>query len=131
MIVEEGAGHAVWAMWEAGGGPFKGWYINLQDKLSRSSEGVVTWDRSLDIVVTPDLHWKWKDEDHFKYIQKLGWITSEEAAELRAEGGRVIERIERCEPPFCEPWPQWRPNSSWPIPTMPDNWAQVPQNDRK
>jgi hypothetical protein len=76
-IIEEGARHAVWAMWEAGGGPFRCWYVDLQDKVRRVPRGIITWDRSLDIVVTPDLQWRWKDEDHFQRIQDLGWVTSE------------------------------------------------------
>ncbi len=123
-LLEPGSNHGVSLMWEAGGGPLKCWYIDLQDSFRRTSDGIVTWDRSLDIVVTPDLQWRWKDEDHFESIQELGWITSEEGAALRAEGERVIERIERRDPPFCEPWPDWRPDADWLIPTLPDDWAE-------
>ena len=70
-------------------------------------------DRTLDIVVTPDLQWRWKDEDQFQRIQDLGWVTREEAAVIRAEGERVIEKIEKRCPPFSEPWPEWRPNPNW------------------
>ena len=118
--------HAVWAMWKAGGGRFLGWYVNLQDKFRRVADGIVTWDRSLDIQVTPDLQWNWKDEDHFARIQALGWITSDEAASIRAEGERVIERIDRCDRPFCESWPEWRPDPNWTIPDLPENWAVLP-----
>lgn len=125
-LIEDGAAHAVWARWGVGDGPFLGWYIDLQDPLRRVPGGLVTWDRSLDIVVTPDLRWRWKDEDHFARLQELGWLTAAEAATIRAEGERVIERIEHCAPPFGEPWPHRRPDPTWPIPALPDDWAHVP-----
>ena len=118
--------HAVWVMWDEKGGPFRGWYVNLQDRFHRVADGIVTWDRSLDIVVAPDLHWRWKDEDDFARIQALGWISEAEADAIRAEAERVIEKIERRDPPFCESWPDWRPDPSWTIPVLPGNWAELP-----
>ena len=74
----------------------------------------------------PDLTWEWKDEDHFQRIQDFGWITEDEAGKLRAEGEKVIERIERGEEPFCDPWPEWKPESGWEIPELPANWSEIP-----
>ncbi len=119
--------YVIWAMWDATSKAFSCWYVNLQDKLRRVSDGIVTWDRSLDIQVTPDLKWNWKDEDHFARIQELQWISMSEAAFIRAEGERVIERIEQRQPPFSESWPEWTPDPNWAIPDMPDNWDELPQ----
>ena len=85
-------------MWKEGETPFLGWYVNLQDRFWRVNDGIVTWDRSLDIRVTPDLQWSWKDEDHFACIQALGWITPEEAMA----------------------------DQNWVIPDLPKNWATLP-----
>ena len=121
-----GATHTVSLVWEAASGAFKYWYVDLQEPLRRSADGLVSWDRSLDIVVAPDRTWKWKDEDHFQRIQELRWLTSNGAQRLRAEGERVIANIERGDEPFCVPWPDWKPNADWPIPGLPPNWADVP-----
>lgn len=123
---EVGSSHAVSLFWEASGGEFIGWYVDLQDRLQRVTDGLVTWDRSLDIVVAPDLTWKWKDEDHFVRIQELGWITRAEADRLRAEGEEVIDRIERNVEPFCDSWPEWKPDANWEIPGLAPNWSQLP-----
>ena len=125
-IIEKDARHALWAMWASESGRFLCWYVDLQDAIRRVPGGIVTWDRSLDIVVTPDLQWRWKDEDHFQRIQELGWITPEEAATIRAEGEMVIERIGKRQRPFDEPWPEWHPDPTWPIPKLPSDWAIIP-----
>ncbi|HEY5106565.1 MAG TPA: DUF402 domain-containing protein [Caulobacteraceae bacterium] len=123
ILIEAGAAHAVSLFWREGGGPFLCWYVDMQAPFRRAGGGVVTWDQALDVVVAPDLRWTWKDEDHVARMPSLGWITPDEAAAVRREGRRVIERIERREFPFSEPWPTWRPDPSWPIPVLPNDWA--------
>ena len=125
-IYGSGESHSVWATWRHGGGPFLGWYVDLLAPVQRFPDGLVTRDQSLDIVVAPDLTWQWKDEDHFARFQELGWMSREEAASVRREADRAIARIERRDPPFCEDWPEWRPDPDWTVPLLPHNWAEVP-----
>ena len=125
-ILEPGAGFSISAMYRGGGGPFIRWYIDLIEPWRRAGGGVVTWDLALDIVAAPDLSWHMKDEDHFARIQELGWITPQEAGEIRRNAERVIARIESRAAPFNEPWPDWRPDPGWTIPVLPDDWATVP-----
>ncbi len=127
QIIEKDAAHAIWVMWSADTGNFLGWYVNLQARAVRVPDGLLSWDHSLDIVVTPDLEWSWKDEDHFERTQELGWYDPDQAAGIRAEGARAIERIERRLAPFSESWPDWRPDPSWVIPPLPGNWAEIPE----
>src|SRR5690606_7246240 len=47
------------------------------------------------------------------------------AAEVRAEAESVIARLEAGEPPFCDPWPHWRPDPSWGLPALPPGWEKV------
>ena len=49
------------------------------------------------------------------------------AASLRAEAEDVIRRAQANEPPFCDPWPEWRPDPSWGLPRLPDGWDRVAQ----
>lgn len=103
------------------------WYVDLAEPVRQAGGGIVTFDRSLDIVVGPDRRWRWKDEDHFAHIQRFGWITADYSAELRAEGERVIARIEAAQSPFDGEWLDWRPDPSWPLPTLPKDWEIPPQ----
>jgi hypothetical protein len=125
-ILEPGAGFSIAAMYRGGGGPFICWYIDLLEPWRRAGGGIATWDLTLDIVAAPDLSWRMKDEDHFARIQELGWVTPEEARGIRRNADRVIARIESKAPPFNEPWPDWRPDPSWPMPVLPEDWARVP-----
>ena len=125
-LIPTGRAHSIWAMWQAGGGPFLCWYVNLQAPMRRLDDGIVTWDQALDIVVRPDGEWHWKDEDHLLRMQEFGWMTASEAAEVRAEGERVIDELAQRATPFNEPWPEWRPDPHWPTPELPDDWDRVP-----
>jgi hypothetical protein len=126
MILPAGAAHAISLFWGEGGGPFLCWYVDMQAPFRRAGGGVVTWDQELDIVAGPDLRWKWKDEDHLARLSELGWATEAEALEIRREGERVVDMIERRAAPFNEDWPDWRPDPAWPIPRLPEDWATVP-----
>ena len=83
-------------------------------------------DQELDIVISPDLEsWRWKDEDHLADAQEAGFISKRRARELRAEGLRVISNMEARRPPFDHPWPEWRPDPTWPIPELLEGWEKV------
>lgn len=125
-IHEPGAQHTTSLFFSAGMEGFICWYVDLEEPTRRAGGGLVTFDRSLDIVIGPDRRWRWKDEDHFAHIQRFGWITPERAAELRAEGERVVRRIEAREAPFDDTWLSWRPDPAWPLPELPEDWARVP-----
>lgn len=125
-IHERGAQHTTSLFFSAGMERLICWYVDLEEPTRRAGGGLVTFDRSLDIVVGPDRRWRWKDEDHFAHIQRFGWITPERAAELRAEGERVVRRIEAAEAPFDDTWLDWRPDPAWTPPDLPSDWSVVP-----
>ena len=87
--------------------------------------GILVQDQVLDIVASPDRAWNWKDEDDFLALKERGFFTGEEAGSIRAEGWNMIAAIERNDPPFCEGWETWRPDASWPIPQIPENWDVI------
>lgn len=81
-------------------------------------------DLMLDIVVEPDLSWRWKDADEFDEILRSGIFDGDLGQRVRTTADRVIELIERRAPPFCEPWPDWRPDPGW-RPALPPDWNQA------
>lgn len=125
ILIHPGEAHAVHVM-RGDNREFLGWYINLQEPLRRTAIGFDFMDHALDIVVKPDLSaWVWKDEDHFQWDQEVGLISSQEVREIRAEGGRVIERIRTRASPFNEGWENWFPPPEWPSPDLPKGWDQL------
>ena len=126
VIATPGAYHSVRLFRAEGQEEFFGWYVNLEQPFARPPIGFDYMDQALDIVASPDLsEWRWKDEDELSEAMALGLISKERARELRAEGERVIEMMERRSPPFDGSWDGWRPDPAWPVPELPDGWDIV------
>ena len=121
VLLREDAWHAVWVSWLRDGRPY-GWYVNLQRPISRTTRGFETMDLVLDLIIDPDRTWRWKDEDELETWVERGVCVPELAQRLRAEGLEVAARAERDEPPFSEPWHEWRPDPSWELPELPEGW---------
>jgi hypothetical protein len=97
-------------LWNDASDEFAGYYINLQAPLRRTPIGYDSFDHVLDIVVAPDRSWRWKDEDEFEEAIQLGLLTPNEAADIRAEGERVIADLPSLLPTG---WENWRPDPHW------------------
>lgn len=122
-----GEAHSVW-FFRNDDGDFINYYVNLEETAIRWDDGDVAGidviDQDLDIVVTPDRRWEWKDEDEF--AERLAfpehyWVPDEAA--VWAEARKVIKRIEAAEFPFDGTWTDFRPDPSWSTPTeLPPGW---------
>ena len=113
--------HSVWLFWSSKW-QFKSWYVNFQPPLRRVGNGVKLHDYALDIVVRPDMSWSWKDVDEFEGLVSRGFFTVEQESSIRAEADRMVKTIEVGGPPFCDGWENWRPDQSWPVPRLPNDW---------
>jgi hypothetical protein len=54
-----------------------------------------------------------------------GLIDAAEAVRVHDEARRVIARLEANESPFSEPWHDWRPDPSWPMPELIKGWDRL------
>jgi len=70
--------------------------------------------------VLPDGTWEYLDEDEFEEAQRLGVIAPDEAAAIRAEAEQVIRTW-----PFPTCWEGWKPDPTWPVPSLPERWSEV------
>jgi hypothetical protein len=122
-ILRPGDCHAVWVSWLEGGAHL-GWYVNLQRPYRRLGNGIEAMDLMLDIVVDPDLTWRWKDDDEFDEILRRETFDRATEVLVRSEASGVIERVERGDPPFCEAWPTWKPDPHWQLPVLAGGWAE-------
>lgn len=116
--------HSVWLFWSSGW-DFKNWYVNLQSPIGRVRHGIQVHDYALDIVVRPDLSWSWKDVDEFEELVARGFFSGEQVSMIRAEADRMVETIETGGAPFRDGWENWRPDPDWPVPGLPDDWADT------
>lgn len=115
-----GAAHAISLFWEATTRHFLAWYVDLQAPFRRTDDGFESEDHVLDIVIAPDLSWRWKDEDEFDAALRIGRFTPRQAARIRSEGESVIELLLAGSWPFDAGWETWRPDPDWTVPTLPD-----------
>ena len=85
-----------------------------------------TMDLVLDVIIAADKSsWTWKDEDELQIALDRNLFDEALASSLRAEAKDVIRRAQANEPPFCDPWPDWRPDPSWGLPRLPDGWDRL------
>lgn len=102
-LTRRGDAHSIWLFWSEDW-TFRGWYVQLQKPFVETPTGLETMDHALDVIVEPDGAWRWKDEDDLAEAVRLGVFTPDEAAEIRAEGERVIATR-----PWPTGWEDWRP----------------------
>ena len=98
------------------------WYVNLEAPFFRVDGGILHRDLFLDIVVTPELTWTWKDDDEFEAVCAAGGLRQDECHRVQEEGRRIVDLIEARQWPFNAAWPHWRPDPSWPAPALPAGW---------
>jgi hypothetical protein len=123
-----GAAHSVWLYWRTGGPAraFIGYYVNMEEPFRRTHVGFDTNDHALDIVVAPDLIWRWKDREELDAIESAGGYSAGFAQAVREEGERAAARIEERRTPFDGSLLDWRADDRWPVPAFPAGWRDVP-----
>jgi hypothetical protein len=123
-LCRAGAWHTVRVGWRERWDPW-GWYVNLEEPFRRTERALQTMDLMLDVIVEMDRSWRWKDEDELDALVGAELIAEPTAERVRSEARGVIARVEANGPPFSEPWHEWRPDPSWPLPELPVGWDEA------
>ena len=123
-----GRRHSVWLSWTHDGSSrrFAKYFVNLEEPFRRTVLGFDTADHTLDVEVTPDLRWNWRDTGELAEHVKQGFYTPALEREVWNEGRRVIDEIERRTHPCLRGWSDWAPDSHWEVPRVPAGWSSVP-----
>ncbi|MDQ0932351.1 cytidylyl-2-hydroxypropylphosphonate hydrolase [Streptomyces turgidiscabies] len=124
-LARPGEPWSVWLFWEPGW-RFKNWYVNLEEPLVRWTGGVDSEDHFLDITVNPDRSWEWRDEDEFAQAQQAGLMDAQLAERVRKAGRSAVAVIDAWGSPFADGWQHWRPDPSWAVPSLPEDWDRTP-----
>ncbi|WP_433615508.1 DUF402 domain-containing protein [Dactylosporangium sp. CA-139114] len=112
------------AWWFFEEGAFSGWYVNLEAPYIRRHNGVQTKDHVLDIVVTPERRWEWKDADEFdRHIGHPLYFDKAEAEAILTTAGQIVDLIETSSYPFDGTHTNFRPDPAWPAPRLGDDLA--------
>jgi hypothetical protein len=122
--------YSVWLFWRHDGGGerrLEKYFVNLEEPFRKTPVGFDTQDHTLDIVVTPELAWRWRDEDELENHVAERYYTPALAAAARAEGQRAIDAIARGEHICTRGWPEWRPPEDWCAPSLIRGWDTAPR----
>lgn len=122
QLIRPGEPRATWLLWREPDWAFRAYYVNLQAPLRRTPLGFDTVDYLLDLEVTPDLEWTWKDEEEVAIAREHELVAAEILDQMRAEGERAIRDIEARAWPFNAGYESWRPDPAWAIPALPEGW---------
>jgi len=133
LLVPPGRPYSVW--WFFTGGAFDSWYVNLERPSERWSRdgllGIDSFDHALDVVISPDRRWRWKDQDELtERIGLPGYWSAAEAAAIRADGANVVEAVVAGRFPFDGTWCDFQPDPAWSLPALPSTgWDSAPAWD--
>lgn len=125
-LMYPGKQYSIWLFWEGEGRPFTTYYVNFEEPFRRTSIGFDTNDHTLDIMVAPDLSWKWKDREDFDTLVANGNFSVEFGDSVNEASREVLRLIESNGSPFCDGWPDWRPPQEWATPAIHADWRTVP-----
>lgn len=123
-ITKPGEWHSTWVSWLPDGSRY-GWYVNLQMPAVRTPLGYEAMDLMLDVVVSPERQWSWKDQDHFDEARALGLYDDALADRVLSEAEAVIEQVEAGAAPFDGTWLDWEPPADWGPAELPVDWETL------
>lgn len=113
MLQRPGDSYAIWIFWHGPEREFRGWYVNLQEPFRRTAEGYDTQDLELDIVVSTDGSWAWKDDELLEERIREGRFTAEQVAEIRTVGAAVAADLDAGRRWWSDDWASWAPDPAW------------------
>ena len=125
MFLEPEKFYSSFLFWDHEVDQFRCYYINFQLPYRRSHCGFDTLDLDLDIVIDPQYHWEWKDEDEYQDGIREGGIRAEWVKGIEQSQGEVFDRIKQRQYPLDGSWVQWRPDPAWSPPELPERWQIV------
>ena len=126
QLQQPGEMHAVWVFWQGPERELGAWYVNIQEPFRRTAIGFDTQDLELDIVVSPDGGWRWKDAHLMDAWVERGRWTATEVAAIRAEGARIAAALDAGRRWWSDDWAAWEPDPSWVVPAeLPPGWDEI------
>ncbi|MGC3982397.1 MAG: DUF402 domain-containing protein [Steroidobacteraceae bacterium] len=127
-IMLPGQSHSVSIFWNniTGTRQLLKYFINMEEPFRRTAVGFDTQDHTLDIEVSPDLAWRWRDEEELDSHVIEGFYTPALAAAARSEGETTIQAILSSNHECMQGWSNWAPPPEWAVPQFPPQWHTTP-----
>lgn len=126
MVQRPGDEHAVWHFWSGPNRSFQCWYVNFQKAFRRTAIGYDTQDLELDIVVSPDGSWVFKDRELLAGHVERGLHSAAQVDRVLALGDELGAKLDAGDRWWDEAWSRWSPDESWIPVALPPDWHTVP-----
>ncbi len=123
---ELGDWYSTWLFWSSADHSFLGYYVNFELPWRRTALGFDSNDLTLDIVVAPDLSWRWKDQDEYEHRVGAGVIPPKWANGVAAAREEVLAKLAAASSPFDGSLVGFEADPAWATPTVPIDWASLP-----
>ncbi len=123
-----GKPYSIWLFWEPSpdARQFTTYYVNFEEPFRRTPIGFDTNDHTLDILVAPDLTWRWKDREDFDALITTGNFSAEFGSAVEEAAREAVELIESRLSPFCDRWHEWECPQDWAVPVLHPRWREEP-----
>lgn len=125
LILEPENYYSTILFWNQESNAFLCYYINFQIPFARTHCGIDTLDLDLDIVIDPDLSFKWKDEEDYRKAVAHGRILPEWIQGIDEATPQIFDKLEKRQYPFDGSWLDWKPDPKWKPPKLPENWDKI------
>jgi predicted RNA-binding protein associated with RNAse of E/G family len=122
-----GKPYSIWLFWEGEPRVFTTYYVNFEEPFRRTAVGFDTNDHALDIMVAPDLTWRWKDRDEFEGLIAAGHFSPELGEAVEETAREVLALVDAGSAPFDASWCDWTCPDDWEIPALHPRWRDEPQ----
>lgn len=130
MLQRPGDSYAIWHFWRGSERTFTGWYVNLQEPFRRTTAGYDTQDLELDILVSLDGSWTFKDWDLVDQRVAEGRFSATQAESIHIEGERIAAELSSGVHWWDRAWTSWIPDPTWPTPSLPPRWEAAEAGPR-
>jgi protein associated with RNAse G/E len=98
---------------------FIGWYVNFESPVEYWSGGLQSKDLVLDLQISPDGRWRWKDRDSFAAAVADGLLAGDLLPQFERAAARILQLLDRRIGPFEPTWREWTPEPQWDTPVLP------------
>jgi len=125
LIFEPAKYYSTILFWNHTSNDFLCYYINFQVPFRRNHCALDTLDLDLDLIISPDFTYEWKDVDDYQHAIEHGAMIPEWIRGIDTAKQEVLERLEKRQYPFDGSWLNWMPDPGWSPPKLPEDWDKI------
>ena len=125
ILLEPDTYYSTMLFWRDDTNDFLCYYINFQLPFQRGHDSIDTLDLDLDLIINPDLSFRWKDEDDYQKAIDHEVIMLEWMQEIEIAKKEIFNKLEKRQYPYDGSWLNWMPGPNWLPPKLPENWDKI------